>query len=83
MRKRKAASAAAPAAEAPEAAPETEQPAQEEAQPEEQQQAEEQPAQPTSRICVKNLPKYMDEQRLREHFEGKAEVTDAKVMRTR
>ena len=42
-----------------------------------------QPAQPSSRICVKNLPKYVDEGRLREHFGAKGEVTDAKVMRTR
>ena len=38
---------------------------------------------PSSRICVKNLPKYVDERRLREHFGTKGEVTDAKVMRTR
>jgi hypothetical protein len=38
---------------------------------------------PTSRICVKNLPKYADEKRLREHFGAKGEVTDVKVMRTR
>ena len=38
---------------------------------------------PTSRICVKNLPKYIDDRRLREHFAAKGEVTDAKVMRTR
>jgi multiple RNA-binding domain-containing protein 1 len=42
---------------------------------------EEHPA--TSRICVKNLPKYVDDRRLREHFAAKGEVTDAKVMRTR
>eukprot|EP00887_Chlorella_sp_A99_P005214 scaffold1.g5214.t1 len=42
------------------------------------------PAQtPSSRICVKNLPKYVDEKRLREHFSLKGEVTDAKIMRTR
>lgn len=38
---------------------------------------------PTSRICVKNLPKYVDDRRLREHFAARGEVTDAKVMRTR
>jgi multiple RNA-binding domain-containing protein 1 len=36
----------------------------------------------TSRICVKNLPKHVDERRLREHFSAKGEVTDAKIMRT-
>lgn len=41
------------------------------------------PAQQTSRIIVKNLPKHVDERRLREHFSAKGEVTDAKVMRTR
>ncbi|KAI3433825.1 hypothetical protein D9Q98_003629 [Chlorella vulgaris] len=45
------------------------------------QEPEEHPA--TSRICVKNLPKYVDDRRLREHFAAKGEVTDAKVMRTR
>lgn len=38
---------------------------------------------PSSRICVKNLPKYVDDVRLREHFSAKGEVTDAKVMRSR
>ena len=37
---------------------------------------------PSSRICVKNMPKHVDEKRLREHFSQKGEVTDAKVMRT-
>jgi multiple RNA-binding domain-containing protein 1 len=41
------------------------------------------PAGETSRVCVKNLPKYVDDARLREHFAAKGEVTDAKVMRTR
>ena len=36
---------------------------------------------PTSRLCVKNLPAYVDENRLREHFGEKGEVTDAKVVR--
>ncbi|XP_042427118.1 multiple RNA-binding domain-containing protein 1-like [Zingiber officinale] len=36
-----------------------------------------------SRLCVKNLPKYADENRLREFFSQKGEVTDAKLMRTR
>lgn len=35
-----------------------------------------------SRICVKNLPKYAAEDRLREFFSQKGEVTDAKLMRT-
>ncbi|KAJ3693957.1 hypothetical protein LUZ60_009437 [Juncus effusus] len=35
-----------------------------------------------SRLCVKNLPKYVNEDRLREFFSQKGEVTDAKIMRT-
>ncbi|KAH0455838.1 hypothetical protein IEQ34_015870 [Dendrobium chrysotoxum] len=35
-----------------------------------------------SRICVKNLPMYVKEDRLREFFSQKGEVTDAKLMRT-
>ncbi|MEW5307700.1 MAG: hypothetical protein WDW36_010078 [Sanguina aurantia] len=37
----------------------------------------------TSRLCVKNFPKYVDEARLREHFAAKGDVTDVKIMRTR
>ncbi|KAG0563042.1 hypothetical protein KC19_9G192500 [Ceratodon purpureus] len=37
----------------------------------------------SSRICVKNLPRYVTEERLREHFAAKGEVTDAKIIRTR
>jgi len=37
----------------------------------------------SSRICVKNLPRYVTEERLREHFSEKGEVTDAKIIRTR
>lgn len=37
----------------------------------------------TSRLCVKGLPKYVSETRLREHFSAKGEVTDAKVVRSR
>lgn len=36
-----------------------------------------------SRIIVKNLPKYATEDRLKEFFSQKGEVTDAKLMRTR
>ncbi|KAK8664519.1 hypothetical protein V6N13_084305 [Hibiscus sabdariffa] len=36
-----------------------------------------------SRICVKNLPKHVAEERLRDFFSQKGEVTDAKLMRTR
>ncbi|KAB1210487.1 Multiple RNA-binding domain-containing protein 1 [Morella rubra] len=36
-----------------------------------------------SRICVKNLPKYVAEDRLRELFSQKGEITDAKLMRTK
>ncbi|KAJ8437191.1 hypothetical protein Cgig2_007541 [Carnegiea gigantea] len=35
-----------------------------------------------SRILVKNLPQYVKEDRLREHFSQTGEVTDAKLMRT-
>ena len=37
---------------------------------------------PTSRLCVKNVPKHVKEQRLREHFASQGEVTDVKVVRT-
>ncbi|XP_059446252.1 multiple RNA-binding domain-containing protein 1 [Corylus avellana] len=36
-----------------------------------------------SRICVKNLPKYVGEDRIRDLFSRKGEVTDAKLMRTK
>ncbi|KAJ8620031.1 hypothetical protein MRB53_028560 [Persea americana] len=36
-----------------------------------------------SRICVKNLPKYVAEDRLRDFFSQKGQVTDAKIMRTK
>ncbi|ONI11422.1 hypothetical protein PRUPE_4G106000 [Prunus persica] len=36
-----------------------------------------------SRICVKNLPKHVNESRLREFFSEKGEITDAKLMRTK
>ncbi|CAI0392517.1 unnamed protein product [Linum tenue] len=36
-----------------------------------------------SRICVKNLAKYVTEDQLREHFSLKGDVTDAKLMRTK
>lgn len=38
---------------------------------------------PSSRLCIKNLPKYVTEARLREHFSAKGEVTDVKVLKTR
>ena len=37
----------------------------------------------SSRIFVKNLPRYVTEERLREHFAEKGEVTDAKSIRIR
>lgn len=37
---------------------------------------------PSSRLCVKNLPKYVDEGRLKKHFGVKGEVTDVKIMKT-
>ncbi|CAA2934590.1 multiple RNA-binding domain-containing 1 isoform X1 [Olea europaea subsp. europaea] len=36
-----------------------------------------------SRICVKNLPRYVSDGSLREFFSQKGEVTDAKLMRTK
>ncbi len=36
-----------------------------------------------SRVIVKNIPKYVDEDRLRDLFSQKGEVTDVKVCRTR
>ncbi|XP_076939987.1 uncharacterized protein LOC143608990 [Bidens hawaiensis] len=36
-----------------------------------------------SRICVKNLPKHVNDERLRDYFSQKGEVTDAKLVRTR
>jgi hypothetical protein len=44
---------------------------------------EEQPVAISSRLCIKNIPKYADEKRLRDHFSAKGEVTDVKVMKTR
>ncbi|KXZ55529.1 hypothetical protein GPECTOR_2g1078 [Gonium pectorale] len=38
---------------------------------------------PSSRLCVKNIPKYVDEARLKEFFSAKGEVTDVKVLRTK
>lgn len=38
---------------------------------------------PTSRLCIKNLPKQVTDARLKEHFSAKGEVTDVKVLRTR
>ncbi|KAL2609507.1 hypothetical protein R1flu_028080 [Riccia fluitans] len=35
-----------------------------------------------TRVCVKNIPQYVNEQKLREHFASQGEVTDAKVIRT-
>mmetsp|Transcript_8890 Transcript_8890/g.26983 ORF Transcript_8890/g.26983 Transcript_8890/m.26983 type:complete len:438 (-) Transcript_8890:12-1325(-) len=37
----------------------------------------------SSRLCVKNLPKYAEDKRLREHFGARGELTDVKVLRTR
>lgn len=37
----------------------------------------------TSRLCVKNIPKYLDEKRLKEHFSAKGQVTDVKILKTR
>lgn len=48
-----------------------------------QQQPQQQPEQQTSRLCVKNIPKYLTEQRLKDHFAAKGQVTDVKVLKTR
>ena len=40
------------------------------------------PAPPSSRLCVKNIPKHLTLTRLREHFAERGEVTDAKIMKT-
>lgn len=37
----------------------------------------------SSRLIVKNIPKYVDDARLKEHFGSHGEVTDCKVIRTR
>jgi multiple RNA-binding domain-containing protein 1 len=36
-----------------------------------------------SRLCIKNIPKYLNETRLKEHFGSKGEVTDVKILRTK
>ena len=47
--------------------------------------AEEQAQEPfkTSRLCVKGLPKQINDQQLRQHFAQKGEVTDAKIVRAK
>ena len=56
-------------------------------QPEPEQHGDPQPAvteaPPTSRLCVKNIPKYLTDQRLKDHFAAKGEVTDVKILKTR
>jgi multiple RNA-binding domain-containing protein 1 len=37
----------------------------------------------TSRLCVKNIPKHLTEQRLKEHFSARGQVTDVKILKTR
>ena len=39
-------------------------------------------AAPSSRLCVKNVPKHLKDDRLREHFAAMGEVTDVKIVRT-
>jgi multiple RNA-binding domain-containing protein 1 len=38
---------------------------------------------PTSRLCIKNIPKYLPEQRLKDHFSTKGQVTDVKILKAR
>jgi multiple RNA-binding domain-containing protein 1 len=37
----------------------------------------------STRLCVKGLPKYVNEKRLKEHFAAKGAVTDVKILRTK
>lgn len=37
----------------------------------------------TSRLCVKNIPKYVNEARLRQHFAEQGDVTDVKIVKTK
>jgi RNA recognition motif-containing protein len=36
---------------------------------------------PSSRLIVKNLPKYITEKRVREHFAAQGDVTDVRLVR--
>lgn len=47
--------------------------------PPDEEPAEEVP--PSSRLCIKNIPKYVDEARLKDFFSKRGEVTDVKVLR--
>ncbi|CAM9565164.1 unnamed protein product [Hapterophycus canaliculatus] len=38
---------------------------------------------PSTRLIVKNVPKHVDEKRLRQHFAERGEVSDAKIVRTK
>ncbi|KAJ1673622.1 Multiple RNA-binding domain-containing protein 1, partial [Spiromyces aspiralis] len=40
------------------------------------------PATLSTRVFVKNLPKYLKEDRLRKHFEEKGTITDCKILKT-
>lgn len=37
----------------------------------------------TSRLCVKNIPKYVNEARLRRFFSEQGDVTDVKIVKTK
>ena len=43
---------------------------------------DQEPAPPSSRLCVKNIPKHLKDDRLREHFAERGEVTDVKILKT-
>jgi multiple RNA-binding domain-containing protein 1 len=37
----------------------------------------------STRLCVKNIPKYLTEKRLKEHFGARGAVTDVKILKTK
>eukprot|EP00227_Mantoniella_beaufortii_P000158 CAMPEP_0197616924 /NCGR_PEP_ID=MMETSP1326-20131121/60776_1 /TAXON_ID=1155430 /ORGANISM="Genus nov. species nov., Strain RCC2288" /LENGTH=318 /DNA_ID=CAMNT_0043185813 /DNA_START=23 /DNA_END=976 /DNA_ORIENTATION=+ len=43
---------------------------------------DQEPAPVSSRLCIKNIPKHLKTDRLREHFAARGEVTDVKILQT-